>query len=64
MDWQLAAVGVLVALSAAYLARRAWRTWAGRGAGCGGGCGCAAGPKADERPALIRPEELTLRRRG
>jgi hypothetical protein len=66
MDWQLLAVGLLVAGAVAYLGRSAWRTWAGVKGGCGGGCGCAKGsaPAADSaRGTLIPVEQITLRRR-
>jgi FeoB-associated Cys-rich membrane protein len=67
MDWQLAIVGVLVALAAAYLGRQTWRTWAGRKAGCGGcKCGGAAQARAGEGTAgaaLIPPGDVRLRRR-
>lgn len=39
MDWQLAVVGSAVLAAAAYVARAAWRTWAGRQVGCVSGCG-------------------------
>ena len=66
MTWQLAAVGLLVALALLYLARSAWRTWTGARSGCAGGCGCAAParPAAGEgRSTFISSQELTLRRR-
>jgi hypothetical protein len=66
MDWQLWAVGVLVALAAAYLGRQTWRTWAGNKAGCGG-CKCDGAPKTSTengaRVSLIPPEQVRLRRR-
>ena len=34
MDWQMPLVGLGVA-AAAYIERRAWRTWAHKGSGCG-----------------------------
>lgn len=52
MDGQLLVVGVLVAASAAYLARSAWATVRGKKA-CGSGCGkCAAEPAKPGRVAL------------
>jgi hypothetical protein len=39
VDWQLAAVGLIVAGAVGYLARSAWKTWAGGKTGCGSGCG-------------------------
>jgi hypothetical protein len=48
---QLAVTLILVGLAAAYVARSAWRTWAGRKAGCGSGCGaCAAKPPGPPDP--------------
>lgn len=69
MDWQLAAVGLIVAVAGAYLLRRSWRTWFGRKAGgCGSGCHCNTNGAAARGPAgqetLIPVEQLTLRRRG
>jgi hypothetical protein len=49
---------ILVALGAvAYLGRAVWRTWSG--SGCKSGCGC--GPKKQEGPKLIAPDELLVR---
>jgi hypothetical protein len=62
MNEQLIAVAVIVAGAALYLARRTWRTWAGKKTGCGKGCSC--GDRGSERtPALIPSESLTLLRR-
>ncbi len=66
MDWQLALVGLGVAAAAAYIARRAWRTWARKGSGCGGGCGAgcktAPPPAASGQERLIPLEQITVRR--
>jgi hypothetical protein len=62
MDGQLVAVGVLVTLAALYVLRATWKTWAGDGSGCGGRCSCS-GQQSQGQPALIPPEELTLRKR-
>lgn len=43
---QLAAVMIITALAAAYVARSAWRTWSGTKIGCHSGCGkCAPEPE-------------------
>jgi hypothetical protein len=55
MDLQDVLVAVIALAAAGYLARQAWRTWAG--AGCSGGCCKNAVPPAKE-PPLISPEEL------
>ncbi|HJZ59095.1 MAG TPA: FeoB-associated Cys-rich membrane protein [Gemmataceae bacterium] len=47
---QLIVVAVLVALSAAYVVRSAWRTFFGKKAGCGSGCGKCAAPPATPQP--------------
>jgi hypothetical protein len=65
MDWQWPAVVCTVAVAAAYVARRAWRTWSGRTAGCGS---CSCGPKAQapgqgNAVRLISGDELTARLR-
>ncbi len=65
MDWQWPAVGVSIALAAAYVARQTWRTWSAKKAGCGG-CSCAGktGPaSAQDGSTLISPSELTARLR-
>jgi hypothetical protein len=68
MNWQLIAVGIIVALTAIYLARQTWRTWSAKKAGCGGSCGCSGktGTPAEVNGhgTLIAPSEITLRRRG
>jgi hypothetical protein len=69
VDWQFALVALAVAAAAAYLIRRAWRTWGASKGGCGGGC-CAAGKAqalSSERPTtavtLVSAEQLTARLR-
>ena len=64
MDWQLLIVGLTVLAAAAYLGRRAWRTWAGKGSGCGScSCHAKATPQPGAGPALIPSDQLTLLRR-
>ena len=47
---QLIVVGVLVAASALYVARSAWKAWSGRSAkGCGAGCGTCATPAPEPK---------------
>jgi len=60
MNWQLLAVGVIVAAAVSYLARQTWRTWSAKKSGCGG-CGC--GSKSNDNATVIPVEQLTLRRR-
>lgn len=62
MQWQLLAVGLIVAGAVGYLARRAWRTWAGRKSGCGG-CGCKPADRPAARAAVIPLEQVVPRRR-
>jgi hypothetical protein len=59
MDVQLILVGLILALAILYLARRTWRTWAGKGRSCGG-CKCG-----DNKPreTLIPVDQLHVRRR-
>lgn len=42
---QLTVTLIVVGLAAGYVARAAWRTFAGRKAGCGSGCGACAAAK-------------------
>jgi hypothetical protein len=67
MVWQLSVVGLIVAASALYLTRRAWRTWGRKGSGCGGGCGSGCkgeSPSASgQAPRLIPADQLLVRRR-
>jgi hypothetical protein len=65
MSWQLPLVLLIVAAATGYLVRRAWRTWAGHGAGCSG---CQCGDNAKETQGLqserlIPLQQLTLRER-
>ena len=53
-------VFLVAAAAGLYLARAAWRTWAG--SGCNKGCGC--GPKGESPPKLIAAEELLGRMRA
>ncbi len=46
MIWQLSLVGLMVVAAAAYLTRRAWRTWGRKASGCGG---CGSGCKGESR---------------
>lgn len=66
MDWQLLMTLIVVALSAAWLTRGAWKVWSGEGKGCGSGCDC--GPAKDEESAepnttWVPAEQLRLRQR-
>jgi FeoB-associated Cys-rich membrane protein len=65
VDWQWIAVLACVLLAAAYVARRAWRTWHPKPGSCGGGCGsgCAAPKSHESSEAFISADQLTLRRR-
>ena len=66
MDWQMPLVGLGVAAAAAYIARRAWRTWARKGSGCGGcgsGCKTATPSAASGQGRLIPLEQITVLRR-
>jgi hypothetical protein len=64
MNWQLLLAALIVAAAACYLARQAWRSWAGKKSGCGG-CGCGKAPAAAAGQRTIIPvEQLTLRRPG
>jgi hypothetical protein len=65
MAWQLAIVGLMVAVAVLYLLRCARRAWRGHQAGCGGGCACGhkaarQAPPGREIP-LLPPEQLKLR---
>ncbi|HEY1379176.1 MAG TPA: FeoB-associated Cys-rich membrane protein [Gemmataceae bacterium] len=64
MDWQWVVVLACVLVAAAYVARRAWRTWHPKPGSCGGGCGsgCAA-PAEEPRVTMIPADQLTLRKR-
>lgn len=68
MDWQLWVVVLLVAISLGFLARAAWRTWAGTSGGCTGSCKCSdkdrADPSRNGHITLIPAEDLSLRSRG
>jgi hypothetical protein len=58
------AVYLLIGVAAAYVLRRAVRTWAGgKKNGCGGGCGCARTTNQIEMrsESLIPSEELRIR---
>jgi hypothetical protein len=60
-------VGIIAFSAAAYLARRAWRTWFAPKGSCGGGCSCAGkatgGAENDASRTLIPLDQLVLRRR-
>jgi hypothetical protein len=45
---QLVTTLLIVGLAAAYVARAAWREWAGRKSGCGSGCGKCSAPAPPE----------------
>ena len=60
MDVQTILVLVAGLLAAAYLARRAWKTWASKG--CGSGCGgCGARSSGQRQANLIAPQDLLAR---
>ena len=66
MWWQLAAVGLVIAVAAAYLGRRAWRTWARKASGCGGcgsGCKTESSPAGKEAVRFIPVDQLGVRKR-
>ena len=63
MNWQLVLVALCVGVSALYVARQTWRTWAGKKSGCGG-CGCGKTKPETAAPRIIPVEELTWRRRA
>jgi len=66
MDWQLTAVGVIIAAAAAYVGRAILRSWRASRGGCGG-CGCAtkfAQPaQKNGHTAFVLSEQLTARLR-
>lgn len=63
MDWQGFLVWLLVVLSALYVVRQTWRTWAGQGSSCGG-CSCSGKQPAKAKgPVLISITDLTARLR-
>jgi hypothetical protein len=59
MTIQLILVAFVALAAASYLARQAWRTWAG--SGCAGGCCKNAAPPAPKEQPLIGVEELLTR---
>ena len=59
--WELVAVSLIVAGAAAYLVRRAWRSWRFSGRGCGGSCGCSGTKREDTSAGFIPADQLTLR---
>ncbi len=65
MDWQLAAAAVVVLVAAAYLVRRAARSWSRSRTGCGS-CGSAQAPAP--RPGIagsfIPSDQLILKNRN
>lgn len=65
MSWQFPLVLLIVAVATAYLVRRAWRTWSGRGLACGG-CQCGDNVKRGQElqsKRLIPLQQLALRPR-
>jgi hypothetical protein len=50
---QLVAVLAIVGVAAAYVARSAWRAWAGKVAGCTSGCGKCGAPATPEQKGRI-----------
>lgn len=64
MGWQLAAVALATAVAAAYLGRRAWRTWGRKASGCGGcGTGCKSETPASPTARFIPVDQLGVRKR-
>ena len=62
MDWQLLLTSVAIAVALGYVGWAARRAWQSSRGGCSGGCGCAkAKPEVKSEPALIAPEQLTMR---
>jgi hypothetical protein len=59
MDWQLAITAIVITLAGAYLAWRGYAEWRASKGGCAGGCGCA---KAEQKPAIIPVDQLTMRK--
>lgn len=53
MNWQLWVVVAVIAGAVVYLARLAWKTWAGK-PGCGNGCGGCAKPSAESASSTRR----------
>jgi FeoB-associated Cys-rich membrane protein len=48
MDWQLAAVWLLVAAAGLHVLRTLWKSLRGAGKGCGSGCGKCAPPDTNK----------------
>jgi hypothetical protein len=67
MNWQIAAVLVVLAVAVLYLAHSGWRMLTGKKTGCGGSCRCegktSAGTQAGEQVTHVPLEQVTLRRR-
>ena len=61
--WQWLAVGLLIAVAAAFLLRRTWQTWSGTKQGCGGACDCSGKSGAAKEGTVVVIRELTLRKR-
>jgi hypothetical protein len=65
MIYQWLAVGLIVTIAAAYVARKIIGTWFGSkktgcGGGCGSGCASTAAPKSGTS-AFVPVEQLTVR---
>jgi hypothetical protein len=65
MLYQWVAVGLIVAVAAAYVVRQTIRTWSGsKKTGCGGGCGSgcgSAGATKTGTAVFVPAEHLTVR---
>ena len=65
VEWQLAAVLMIVSAAAIFVIRQTIRSWQGKKAGCNQGCGC--GPANQDikfsQPALITSEQLLVKLR-
>jgi hypothetical protein len=62
MDWQLLFVGFAIAVAGTFVLVRIWRSLPGTKTGCGGSCGCAKSNAESATPALIKPEQLMLKK--
>lgn len=60
-DWQLAMVGLIVAVAAGYLVRKSWRSWRSAGHGCSGSCGCGSKKPQENAVHFVAADQLTLR---
>jgi hypothetical protein len=63
MDWQTAAVAIVMFCAVAYLARSGWRFLRGSRTGCGGGCGCSekGASEGQAKSVIIPADHLRIR---